>query len=343
MHAEVNHAGMKKVLLAVFAHPDDESFGPGGTLAHYAAQGTEVRLLCATRGEVGDIPDDLLEGYRDIAQLRESELRCAAENLGLSDVHFLDYRDSGMPGSEDNHHPQALAAAPLDEVAQKIFDYMQEHQPQVVITFDPIGGYRHPDHIAVYEATRIAFERTQVAPGDYRPQKLYYHTFSKRLLRLLLRVLPLFGQDPHRYGRNQDIDLADLAAVDFPIHARISYRDVIDAKERAAACHKSQIGGGPNGLIGRVLRRFNGPETFMRAIPAGRRPPARTRPIRRGRGYWACLSRIDPGPLRRIPVESRWRSFKHTVPVIAKHARHYWHTISSSKILSLRSFRRRTI
>jgi LmbE family N-acetylglucosaminyl deacetylase len=267
MHAVVSHSGRKQVLLAVFAHPDDESFGPGGTLAHYAAQGTEVRLLCATRGEVGDIPDDLLQGHRDVAELRESELRCAAEHLGLSDVHFLEYRDSGMPGSEDNHHPHALAAAPLDEVAQKIYEYMQEHQPQVVITFDPIGGYRHPDHIAVYEATRLSFEKAQASSTRYRPQKLYYHTFSKRILRLLLRVLPLFGQDPHRYGRNQDIDLVDLAAVDFPIHAHISYRDVLDEKERAAACHRSQMGAGPNSLIGRVLRRFNGPETFMRAFP----------------------------------------------------------------------------
>ncbi len=268
MHAEVKKAQVtRQRLLAVFAHPDDESFGPGGTLAHYAGQGTEVRLLCATRGEVGDIPEELLEGDRDIAHLRESELRCAAEHLGLSDVHFLDYRDSGMPGSEDNHHPRALAAAPLDEVSAKIYEYMQEHQPQVVITFDPIGGYRHPDHIAVYEATRRAFEMAQNTSSGYRPQKLYYHTFSKRLLRLLLRVLPLIGQDPHRYGRNQDIDLVDLAAVDFPIHARISYRDVIEAKELAAACHRSQIGGGPNGLIGRFLRHFNGPETFMRAFP----------------------------------------------------------------------------
>lgn len=259
--------GARQKLLAVFAHPDDESFGPGGTLAHYARLGAEVRLLCATRGEVGDIPEDLLEANQDVAYLRESELRCAAEHLGLSDVHFLDYRDSGMPGSEDNQHPRALAAAPLEEVSQKILAYIEEHQPQVVITFDPIGGYRHPDHIAVYEATRRAFEMARAGSSGYLPQKLYYHTFSKRFLRLLLRILPLIGQDPHRYGRNQDIDLVDLAAVDFPIHARINYRDVIEAKELAAACHRSQMGGGPNGLIGRVLRRFNGPETFMRAFP----------------------------------------------------------------------------
>jgi LmbE family N-acetylglucosaminyl deacetylase len=91
MHADLMNTQLtRQKLLAVFAHPDDESFGPGGTLAHYAGQGTDVRLLCATRGEVGDIPQGLLKEGQDIAQLRESELRCAAEHLGLSDVHFLD-------------------------------------------------------------------------------------------------------------------------------------------------------------------------------------------------------------------------------------------------------------
>ena len=109
----------KPVLLAVLAHPDDETFGMGGTLALYAQQGAAVHLVCATRGEVGDVDPEYMQGYDSIADRREHELRCAAQMLGLAGVHFLDYRDSGMPGSEDNHHPRALAAAPLDEVASK--------------------------------------------------------------------------------------------------------------------------------------------------------------------------------------------------------------------------------
>ena len=131
--------------MAVLAHPDDETFGMGGTLALYAQKGVSVHLICATRGEVGDVEPHFMEGYESIGELREHELRCAAEILGLSGVHFLDYRDSGMPGSPDNEHPQALAAAPLDEVAAKVTGYIRELQPQVVLTFDPIGGYRHPD------------------------------------------------------------------------------------------------------------------------------------------------------------------------------------------------------
>jgi LmbE family N-acetylglucosaminyl deacetylase len=254
-------------LLAVFAHPDDESFGPGGTLAHYAGQGAEVHLVCATHGEVGDVSPELLGEHQDIAQLREHELRCAADYLGLAGVHFMGYRDSGMPGTPDNHHPRALAAANPDEVAGKVLAYMQELKPQVVITFDPIGGYRHPDHIAMNKATLQAFEMARQAGKAYQPQKLYYHTFSKRWLRFFLRLLPLFGQDPHHFGRNGDIDLTDLAAVDFPIHTRIRYAEVADRKEQASACHRSQQDGGPSGIVGMLLRRFNGPETFMRAFP----------------------------------------------------------------------------
>jgi N-acetyl-1-D-myo-inositol-2-amino-2-deoxy-alpha-D-glucopyranoside deacetylase len=97
----------KKILLAVLAHPDDESFGMGGTLALYAARGVEVHLVCATRGEVGEVAPELLNRFESIAELRESELRCAAGNLGLAGVHFLGYRDSGMSGSPDNTHLQA--------------------------------------------------------------------------------------------------------------------------------------------------------------------------------------------------------------------------------------------
>ena len=140
----------KRTILSVLAHPDDESFGMGGTLALYAKRGVDVHLVCATRGEVGEVSPEILEGFDSVSALRVNELRCAAGILGLKGVHFLDYRDSGMPGSEDNHHPLAMAAAPLDEVAAKVTHYIRKLRPQVVLTFDPIGGYRHPDHIAIH-------------------------------------------------------------------------------------------------------------------------------------------------------------------------------------------------
>ncbi len=266
-----------RTLLAVFAHPDDETFGTGGTLAHYARQGVAVHLVCATRGEVGEAPPDL-KGFASIAEMRSDELMCASNILGLGSVSFLGYRDSGMPGSPDNSHPNALAAQPTDAVARQVAAFIRRLKPNVVITFDPIGGYRHPDHIAIHRATveafRIAGDAAQDIEGlpAHAPQKLYYSTFSRQFLRAAVRVLQLVGQDPHHFGKNKDIDIASLVDVEYPIHARISTRDVIAQKERAFACHSSQGGSMPRPV--RWLQRlFAGDETFMRAMPV--EPPAR--------------------------------------------------------------------
>ncbi len=265
----------KAKMLAVLAHPDDELFGMGGTLALYAQRGASVYLICATRGEVGDVDAEYLQGFDSVAQRREHELRCAAQKLGLAGVYFLDYRDSGMPGKADNYHPQALAAASQEEVAAQVAEYIRRIRPQVVITFDPIGGYRHPDHIAIHEATVRAFALS----GDesfktnglepYQPQKLYFHTLSRRFLRMALNVLPLFGKDPHKWGRNGDIDLVSLAKDDFPIHAVIDFAPVRELKKEASLCHESQGGSAMvRGVMGWVLRRSGTKETFMRAYPS---------------------------------------------------------------------------
>ena len=106
----------QKVLLAVFAHPDDETFGTGGSLAHYASQGVDVHLVCATRGEVGEVEPELMKGYQSIGELREHELRCAAQHLALAGVHFLDYRDSGMEGSPEFESLDFVQALPAKAV-----------------------------------------------------------------------------------------------------------------------------------------------------------------------------------------------------------------------------------
>jgi LmbE family N-acetylglucosaminyl deacetylase len=266
-------------MLVCLAHPDDETFGMGGTLALYARRGVQVHLVCATRGDVGDVDRELMQGFNSVAERRESELRCAAGILGLNGVYFLGYRDSGMPGTADNQHPNALVTKPVDEVAAKVVHYIRLLRPQVVVTHDPIGGYKHPDHIAMHRATVRAFElasdpnfSSDLQP--FKPQKLYYQTMPKYLLRWAVRLAPLLRMDPHHFGRNRDIDLASLVQEgDFPTHARINCRSVSEIRDEATACHTSQLGGaiGRKGPLTILRRYFGSTESFMRAVPMPQR------------------------------------------------------------------------
>jgi LmbE family N-acetylglucosaminyl deacetylase len=264
----------KQIILAALAHPDDESFGMGGTLAYYANKGHAVYLICATRGEAGMMNPEHLGNFKTVAEKREAELRCASQTLGLKEVFFLDYRDSGMPGSDDNKHPDAQINHPVVEVAGKVVEYLRKVKPDIVLTFDPIGGYRHPDHIHIQKATKLAFEKAADASffpeagSPFSPRALYYHVFPRWFLRVMTRIMPIFGKDPRRWGRNEDIDLRSLADVHFPTHARINIRSVADIKREAGACHASQ--GGiqmRRGVMGFVTRIFGEHENFMRAYP----------------------------------------------------------------------------
>lgn len=265
----------KATLLTVLAHPDDETFGTGGTLAFYAQCGVSIHLICATRGEVGDVPVGMMVGYESVGDLRESELRCAAEQLGLAGVHFLGYRDSGMPGSPDNQHPLALIGQPQEEVAARVTTYIRKLKPQVVITFDPIGGYHHPDHIAIHKATVLAFKYAADPryhdPEDlpaFQPDRLYFQTMPKRMVKAAVRLMRLTGKDPHKSGRNQDIDLVAIASEEFPIHAEIDYRPVISKRDAAAACHASQGGKEMTHGIQKMLENiFRTKEQYMQAYP----------------------------------------------------------------------------
>jgi N-acetyl-1-D-myo-inositol-2-amino-2-deoxy-alpha-D-glucopyranoside deacetylase/mycothiol S-conjugate amidase len=265
-----------RALVFVGAHPDDESFGMGGTLAQYAAAGVKVYYICGTRGEAGEASAESLKGYASIGDLRSAELACAARELGLTEVIYLGFRDSGMEGSADNKHPQALAAAPLEKVAGLIVKEFRRLKPEVVVTFDPIGGYRHPDHIAMHKAAVMAFHAAgdaQQFPGTgpaLQPQKLYFHVFPKRLFRLAVRLMQFFGRDVRHFGRNKDIDLTDMLATDYPVHAVIRLKkESVQARDRAAACHASQLSGGPprRGILSFLNSLVGQRDNYMRAEP----------------------------------------------------------------------------
>ncbi len=266
----------EKTLCFIGAHPDDETFGLGSTLAHYTAAGVKVYYICATRGEAGMNNLNQLREFKSLGELRSDELSCAAKILGLADVVHLGYRDSGMLGTDDNKHPEALAVAPLDEVYERIVKIIRNLNPDVVITHDPIGGYRHPDHAAVHNATVKAFDiaadptKYPEAGSAFQPQKLYFHVLSRRLLKVAVKLMSFFGQDPRHFGQNKDVDLASLAEVDFPIHAVVRpTKAAVRARNEAMSCYASQRGSGPHQRnILFLVRRFLGQrDSFMRAYP----------------------------------------------------------------------------
>ncbi|MDH5643609.1 MAG: PIG-L family deacetylase, partial [Gemmatimonadota bacterium] len=237
-------------------------------------KGYDVYYVCATRGEVGAADDEFLKGYKDVAEMRTDELMRASKILGLKEVFFLGYRDSGMPNTEDNKHPNAQVAHSIDEVAGKVVKYIRDLKPDIVLTFDPIGGYRHPDHIHIQRATTLAFEKANDASFHpeaglpFEPLALYYQVFPRWFLKWATRIMPLFGKDPRKFGRNGDIDLTDLI-VDFPIHVRLNTRSVGEIKSHASEQHASQGGGTQmrRGLMGFVARVFGQKEDYMQAYP----------------------------------------------------------------------------
>ena len=266
-----------RTLVFFGAHPDDETFGIGATLALYVLRGAKVYYVCSTRGEAGTVDPVLMKGYVTIGDLRWSELERAAQVLGLAGITHLGYRDSGMRGSEQNKHPDALAMAPIEEVAERMVKIIRELKPDVVLTHDAGGGYGHPDHIATHNATIKAFYAAS-DPAQYpkagplfQPRKLYFGVRPRGITKMMVKLMPLFGQNPHRFGRNKDIDLTRMVGVEYPVHAVI--RPTKQAREirvRAAACHASQGGGQPR--RGPLLFRINGlfrrqQDYFMREYP----------------------------------------------------------------------------
>jgi LmbE family N-acetylglucosaminyl deacetylase len=224
-------------LLAVLAHPDDESLGVGGTLAKYAAQGVDVYLLTATRGEGGRYrgyrPEDHQHpGPAALASIREAELRAASSALGVREVSLLDYCDQQL----DRANPREAVAA--------IARYIRQVQPQVIITFGPDGAYGHPDHIAISQLTTAAI----VAAADPAcscdgAQGLRCHTVAK----LYYIAWPESTWKAYQAAFRKlvcAVDGVDRQAVPWPdwaITTVIDTRSCWSTVWQAISCHESQV------------------------------------------------------------------------------------------------------
>jgi mycothiol S-conjugate amidase len=264
----------KPTLLAVLAHPDDESFGLGGTLARYAREGVDVHVVIATDGVAGSVAEGHEASLSDLVAVRQRELETAVAVLGVT-LHQLGYRDSGYVNDPANGHPDAFIRSDQDEAVGRLVALIRQIRPQVIITHDQTGTYFHPDHIHCCTVTTLAFhaagdpEQYATAGPAYQPERLYYGAISNRWIKLYVWLLRLRSQDPTRMGRNKDIDMTRLGVSPRQLHAVIDYRHYWDVKKEASAAHSSQGGSTPRNryLPEWFLRRFMAKETFIRAYP----------------------------------------------------------------------------
>lgn len=227
---------LRPTILAVFAHPDDEAFSVGGTLTHYARKGVRVVLACATRGEAGKItvPGMTVD---DLGVQREQELRRACEALEIEPPIFLDYHDSGRYERTRTSDPIAMMNVnPLD-VEVKLRALIADLRPQVILTFDPHGGYGHVDHLQIHRATSAAFFSTGHLPGG-GPQRLYFTALTTATATSMLsRLGP--DLDPMVYG----VDAGTVAVT-------MNVAPYAENKKAALAAHGTQMGA--ESLVGRM-------------------------------------------------------------------------------------------
>jgi LmbE family N-acetylglucosaminyl deacetylase len=264
----------EKRLLVVLAHPDDESFGPGGTLARYAAEGAAVHIAIATDGAAGSVVSEYEEHRAQLAEVRRQELEAAVAVLGAQ-LYMLNYRDSGYIGDPANDHPDAFANVDETEATGRIVQLIREIRPQVIITHDETGGYYHPDHIMGHKITTRAFyaagypeQYPDIGPASYQPQRLYYTAIPERWPKVYTTIMRLRGQDPTRIGRNEDIDMTQIGHPLSQLNARLNIFPYWEIKRDASAEHRSQGGGGFGSAFPTWLqKRLFHIEYFIRAHP----------------------------------------------------------------------------
>jgi LmbE family N-acetylglucosaminyl deacetylase len=226
-------------LMAVHAHPDDESSSTGGVLASYAAEGIRTVVVTCTNGEFGDAPGGIKPGQDGhdedtVAQIRLAELRQATKLLDVTDLELLGYHDSGMPDWEYKNRPDAFCNIPAAEVTGRISGLIGQYRPQVVITYDDKGLYQHPDHVYASQMTQAAVAATGI------PAKLYLSTIRGSSWGKLREALREAGVDVPDMELTEE-QLAQVAAAEAAITTTVDIRPVLPRKREALMAHASQI------------------------------------------------------------------------------------------------------
>ncbi|MBC8075916.1 MAG: N-acetyl-1-D-myo-inositol-2-amino-2-deoxy-alpha-D-glucopyranoside deacetylase [Chloroflexales bacterium] len=238
-------------LMIVHAHPDDEAIPTGGSLPRYAAEGVHTVLVTATRGEEGEIvlPElDRPEVRARFGEFRTAELQQAAIILNVSDLEILGYRDSGMVDTPSNNHPACFHMASPEEAAWRLVRLVRRYRPQVLMSYNEVGGYGHPDHIACHKATVAAFHaagdpaRFPDAGAPWTPSKLYYaNSPRKPLMRAWEQMRALGMETPLD---NPEFDITRFTVPDEQVTTRVDVSAFLPQKIAALGCHRSQIRNG---------------------------------------------------------------------------------------------------
>jgi N-acetyl-1-D-myo-inositol-2-amino-2-deoxy-alpha-D-glucopyranoside deacetylase len=229
--------------LLVHAHPDDETINNGATMALYAAMGAQVTLVTCTRGEEGEILTPELSHLASsdsdaLGEHRETELANAMQALGITDFRFLaqgegKYRDSGMMGTEVNNRSDVFWQADLEEAADHLVKIIEEIKPHILITYDEIGGYGHPDHIQAHRVAMRASEKS-----NWQIQKIYWNTMPKSVLAESMAKMKELGSD---FFGADNVDDLPFAKDDSFVTTLIDGNSYVEAKMAAMKAHHTQI------------------------------------------------------------------------------------------------------
>ncbi len=263
-------------LMAVHAHPDDECFGGGGTLARYSAGGYTTVLVTCTNGEEGEIVDpdmNIDEIKPHLADVRRGELNAAVGILGVTHLEMLGYRDSGMVDTPSNDDPLSFNKADPDAATGRLVAIIRERRPDVLFTYAEDGGYGHPDHLMAHRITVAAFDaagdpaRYPEAGAPWTPRKLYYCSWLMRSrAQGLWRKVRELGL-PTTFGDPDAQEPPEWGTLDEEITARIDVRDFVGAKLDALRAHRTQIRRDSTflHLPDDLAREYLGVEGFRRA------------------------------------------------------------------------------
>jgi N-acetyl-1-D-myo-inositol-2-amino-2-deoxy-alpha-D-glucopyranoside deacetylase len=244
-------------LLFVHAHPDDESLGTGATIAHYAARGADVRVVTCTLGEEGEVIGDrwaelAVDRADQLGGYRIGELTAALHALGVSGPDYLGgagrWRDSGMPGTAARHRQRFIDADERDTVGALVA-VIREQRPHVVVTYDPGGGYGHPDHVHTHTVTTaaVAAAGTTDFPGQpWAVPKFYWSVFAKGAFLAASRALTPGDLRPEWAIPPEDEFTFGYADADIDAVVKTG-PDARAAKEAALAAHATQVLVGPTG------------------------------------------------------------------------------------------------